>query len=427
LIFALITNGRELMRRLRWELLLLALVVVISMLPSGGVFRWSFRWLPFVHVVLAVCAAEALQRLPATRARWNPAACAVLLLLGTAALMWLSHAAGPFGWKLWLILLALAVTWGATEFLPVRAWAPAAITFASLLATYLCIPPNCGVPRYNFDQNLVRPEPLDPQRLYLSIYPPPERAFRADRDQAPSGHIVRPGSTPMWGALRFINGYSPIRPAGVAREFDVAIHGDLAEWSSGFLLNSEAGRNGLLADLGVDGIIVARDWWWFTPWPEREWELAITSPEGRVYHRRGAPLPRARVRPADDDDADADEADGEELAAAGSIRVVQDSRHQVVAEVTAAESGEPTRVTYSRPFFRGYRATLNGRALPVTSWRGLTPAVDLPAGESGRLVLQYRPRWLLIGGSAALASMALWIGAALSRLRAGARRSFQRD
>ena len=31
----------------------------------------------------------------------------------------------------------------------------------------------------------------------------------------------------MWAGLRFVNGYSPIRPAGVAREFASAIHGDV--------------------------------------------------------------------------------------------------------------------------------------------------------------------------------------------------------
>jgi len=55
-----------------------------------------------------------------------------------------------------------------------RAWAPPAVTFAVLLATYFCIPPNCGVPKYNFGQQLLDPAPLDRQRLYLSVYPEAE-------------------------------------------------------------------------------------------------------------------------------------------------------------------------------------------------------------------------------------------------------------
>jgi hypothetical protein len=60
-IAGVINRGRPFLRKVRWELLLLFLVLLLSMLPSAGVFRWSFRWLPFFHLILALCAAEALQ------------------------------------------------------------------------------------------------------------------------------------------------------------------------------------------------------------------------------------------------------------------------------------------------------------------------------------------------------------------------------
>src|SRR5207237_8427284 len=59
-------QSRSLFKKLRWELGLLVLVLLISMLPSANVFRWNFRWLPFFHLILALCAAEALQTLSAT-------------------------------------------------------------------------------------------------------------------------------------------------------------------------------------------------------------------------------------------------------------------------------------------------------------------------------------------------------------------------
>ena len=37
------------------------------MLPTANVFRWSFRWLPLVHLVLALCAAESLQLIGQSR------------------------------------------------------------------------------------------------------------------------------------------------------------------------------------------------------------------------------------------------------------------------------------------------------------------------------------------------------------------------
>ena len=62
LIAGLLWRARALVRQIKWELVLLLLVLLLSMLPTAGLFRWSFRWLPFFHLVLAICAAEALHR-----------------------------------------------------------------------------------------------------------------------------------------------------------------------------------------------------------------------------------------------------------------------------------------------------------------------------------------------------------------------------
>src|SRR5439155_1442361 len=135
LIGGLAWRGRLLVRQIKWELVLLLFVLLLSMIPTAGLFRWSFRWLPFFHLVLAVCAAEAL--------------------------------------------------------------------------------------------HLLKPGPLDPARLYLSIYPWAELTYCVSNKPQPVGEVLRPGSTPMWAGLHFINGYSPIRPTGVAREFATSIHGEI--------------------------------------------------------------------------------------------------------------------------------------------------------------------------------------------------------
>ena len=48
----------------------------------------------------------------------------------------------------------------------------------------------------------------------------------------------------MWAGLRFINGYSPIRAAGVAREFATSIHGEINPEVGSNLLNRQAGPEG---------------------------------------------------------------------------------------------------------------------------------------------------------------------------------------
>ncbi|HEX8898304.1 MAG TPA: hypothetical protein VF751_06380, partial [Chthoniobacterales bacterium] len=60
LIAGLVVLRRALLRRISWELGLLMIALILSMLPTANVFRWSFRWLPLVHLVLALCAAETL-------------------------------------------------------------------------------------------------------------------------------------------------------------------------------------------------------------------------------------------------------------------------------------------------------------------------------------------------------------------------------
>ena len=401
LLWGLWTQRRALTKRIGWELGLLAVVVCLAMLPTANVFRWSFRWLPFLHLVLALCAAETLREsVRLTRVRAAEWAVALLLLTGLA--MWTLGAAGRFGLWTWGTLTAVGALWVLLERTRFRPWAPAGITFLSLLATYLCIPPNLGVPKYNLDQKLTAPAPLDPARLYVSVYPPPEYAYRVEAKPGPVGLVVRPGSTSLWGGVRLLNGYSPIRPAGVARALDVAIHGELATWSAEQLLNYDAGPGGNPEIVGVDGIIVASEIE-LAPLPATEWELVHQSAEGRVYHRRGGALPRVQSWTTDP-------AQPDEKFALAEVEVLEDSRHQMRATVEVPAGGRPAYLTFSRPYFSGYQAWLQGQQLPVTSWRGMMPAVKVPAGASGELVLRYRPRWLVAGSMAALLSAVICLG-----------------
>ena len=401
LLAGLVACGRQLVRQIKWELILLLLVLLLAMLPTAGVFRWSFRWLPFFHLILAICAAEALRSLydsirPGSPA---PATTALVLVVLIAVTMSILNKDGQYAFPLTWIFLGLAALWFLLDVFfrnsEVRKWTPAAMTFVALLITYLCIPPNCGVPKYNLSQKLLEPAPLDPQRLYLSIYLWAEQTYRIEKKPQPVGQIVRPGSTSMWAGLHFINGYSPIRPAGVARKFYTAIHGEIDPATGMYLLNDQAGPDGELARIGVDGIVVAREADIF-PQPASEWELITAADEGRVFHRRGAPF--ARVRSV----TSIDSRPNEQFVAA-TISRVNDSRKRVALDVDVPSGDRPALLTFSRPYFRGYEARLGNQKLAVTSYRGLFPLVEVPTGAHGRLSLIYRPYWLILGGSAAIA------------------------
>lgn len=406
LIAGCVWRGRMLIMRLKWELVLLLLVLVLAMLPTAGLFRWSFRWLPFVHLVLAICAAEALQICPAsstfakaTAGKLTPAITAVAIVVLTAAAMLAFHTNGSYAFPLTWIFLGLGTLWCLLEFIlrhsGFHGWTPAVITFLALLMTYVCIPPNGGVPKYNLSQELLKPSPLDPHRLYLSIYPWAEEIYRIEAKPQPVGQILRLGSTSMWAGLRFINGYSPIRPAGVAREFHTAIHGEIDPAVGEYLLSDQADSDGQLALLGVDGIVVAREMN-FAPQPVSEWAQVVSTEEGRVFHRRGAPF--AHVRSV----TSIDSRPNEQFVPATILRV-NDSRNRVEADIDVPAGDQPALLSFSRPYFRGYQARLGNQKLTVSSYRGLFPLVEVPANTHGQLVLVYRPSWLIWGGSAAIA------------------------
>jgi hypothetical protein len=70
----------------------------------------------------------------------------------------------------------------------------------------------------------------------------------------------------------------------------------------------------------------------------------------------------------------------------------------VIAEVVSLDPTRPVLLAFSRAYFPGYHALLNGKRLPVTSLDGLAPTLHLAAGQSGRVELVYRPRAVTLGG-----------------------------
>ena len=401
LVAGLIRSPGSFVRRLKWELLLLFLLLLLAMIPMAGLFRWSFRWLPFFHLTLALCAAETLQRRP----RLAVGSTAFLLLILITIPMSLLNTGGPNGATLTWIYFQVAVIWALFElFLPIpkiREWAPPVATFAILFATYICVPTNCGVPKYNLSENLLKPEPLDPARLYLSIYQPPESNYRVEKKPQPFGQLVRPGSTSMWAGLHLVNGYSPILPAGVPREFDFRIHGELNLHEAEYLLWDSSQPDELLAQLGVDGIVVASDAG-INPALGGDWQLVQLNDEATVYHRVGAPLQRVRsvtqidFRP-------------NESFASATISGINDTRNHVTAEIDVPPNGPSALLTFSRPYFDGYQAKIGGRTLSVDSYHGLFPVVEVPAGTHGTLKLMYRPWWLVTGGALSMMCAAIWL------------------
>ena len=220
LIAGLVWRGRVLVRQIKWELVLLLLVLLLSMIPTAGLVSVEFS----LVAIFSFRSRDLRGRGPASAtgisdrgysgagSRRFGTAIAMLMLRynwfvrfsADVDLSWIGGVLVLFGSSRYAIL-------------NFRSWAPAAITFCALLATYLCIPTNGGVPSYNFSQELLKPAPLDPARLYLSVYPWAELTYCVSNKPQPVGQtFCGREAHSMWGGLRFHQWLQP-DPAGWRR------------------------------------------------------------------------------------------------------------------------------------------------------------------------------------------------------------------
>ncbi len=405
-------------RVLRWDLILLGTVVLLCVLPSPGMFRWSFRWLPLFHLVFGLVGARALHTVISRHGLlWlGNAGLWATALIGAAWLVMVATRtanADAITWYLPLWTLAIAVGWFLLAALLARRrqwalWVPVLVTFVSLWATYQHIYTNPGAPKYGLGPSLMRTAPLSPDRLYLSLYRQVDENYRDWQTPPDFGAVLRPGSTGMFAGIHTINGYSPIMPAGIGPYWNMETHGSIPGDVGRQLLRDQAGYLGLLADLGIDGIVIAHDY----PLedvrpPTDEWEAIFDSPEGTVYHRRGGPLPVFSVQPVMGDHIKSWAR--AYITTMSDVRLIENTRTRIVLDIKALHDDCAFWANFHRPYFPGYQATLDGVPVPVTGAAGQL-LVILSPDSKGRLVLEYRPS-AVVWGSAAAALGLLTMGA----------------
>ncbi len=464
--------GRGFVRRFRWELGLCLLPLVLALNPGLGNFRWSFRWLPLFFLAAAMLGAHALALLHARPAagpvepRPNPGTWATFLVLLAWALAWALNT-DPTAHTLWhgATLTAVCLLWATADrrCAPgpfARGWVPAAVVLMGAGLTCADMDRSLEVPAWE----LGPPPPLDPAVYYLSVHTRADaftdRPDRPLRSYTGAGADLLPGNFSMYAGFRLVNGYSPMKPQGLSEVFGFGSHGFLGVDAALFdettevpglasarhLLRREAGPDGLLGQMAVDGLIVADQFAADAAGLEAAgWRPAARVAGGQVFHRRGPPSPRVRavehaMRTGDRSTAAgllrrreepacpwvlfAPEAGpvAEPLAFAPAAVVPQwESRNAAAVDVTVPPSGADSLIAFARPWFPGYRAEFNGRPVAVEVVNLTMPTVRLPAGSAGTLVLMYRPRSLVVGcwiaGASCAAALALAIFAAGRRLR----------
>ena len=408
--WGLVHEGRRGLLRLKWEWGLLGLLLLLCLLPSAGVFRWSFRWLPLLHLVLGLIAADYGYRMnpdqesslrPAKVPRWLNAGLVGLCLLASSLLFQLSfrRSAEPMGYG-WLLLGLATVWWLAVAFKPdaatkpLRQWLPAGITLGSLLCLYLFVPADNAVPSFSLDQSLANPTPLTRTRTSFSAYLADDLADIAAATK-PAGQTIRPGNTAMFADLRLINGYSPIQPRGIASMLPFDTHGFLNPKAWVWLLNHALGQNDIFDQIGIDGLVVSHRAARLGLPPQDEWQLVQNTNEGLVFHRRG--------RAADQPTASLLTAIPAGTSELTRLPLAVSCRHEMAIEIPSVD--RPSLLIFHRPWYPGWQAHLNDQPLPVVAHQQVAIAVSLPPHATGRLVLHYRPPAFVYG--LPIASLAL--------------------
>ncbi len=328
---------------------------------------------------------------------------------GCAALAWLAMVTlhtqfqhDPLTNKLPPFTLGLGILWTVLAALPMRRARTLAVSGLVVLAamggTYRYMDTNPHLPIYPMPESLRRVAPLSPDRLYVSFYREADQFYRAWQTPPGFGSMVRMGSTGMIAGVHLINGYSPIMAAGAGKLLNVETHGNVPPPDGEDLLAENAkGSDGVLDELGVDGLIITHDYKLETRPSAAKWIEVLNTGEGSVYERREGPV--SDIREA---------GDPEPGVGPTKIHVVENSRLRVTADVETARGRRgPVVLSFRRPFFDGYHATLDGKTLAVSSLDGLMPTVTLPPDSRGRLVLWYRPRAVVLGAGLAATGLAL--------------------
>jgi hypothetical protein len=378
---------------------------LLSMSPTLGQIRWSFRWIPEFHFFLVLLTFWIIARertlLPGSAAApWPPlvggmgiTAFAFVLALQNSPALARLHAAflAAIG-----VLLLLCRTVGDRSH--GRRLAVFAAGHVVILGAIVVLWPANGAVRdwgmpaaKSFYAANAEATPLRQLFLFSEVVGPESRdpAWWAE---------VMPGNVGLLdGAAATLNGYSSIYPAGLTRalcfDYKSAACPDAARRL--FLRDVTTGSR-LVDLLGLDRIVVARN----TPheaafvrWKTDEWTRVATGKYTQTYERV-PPRPVGLVS-------------GVSWATPGVLLspAQQPTARKAIYNVRSVPTFAGGLVILARAWYPGYEARLNGRPLPVEAHLQTLPAVLLPPGASGVLEIDYWPAGLSAGLWAAAAAL----------------------
>jgi hypothetical protein len=314
----------------------------------------------------------------------------------------------------------------------------------NLLAAPLSDPTRDVTPRWSFDACTTLMGDVGRGRRHIGIYAVDnviDAKVSPVRGRLP---CLLPGNSGLLFGRPFVNGYSPVLPSGFHEILGMSVHGDLEPDAAHRLLGPWSEPGSLLDRWGVEFITIP-------DLPKRLKELeqsgwrrnAEQAGAWLLSKLRSEPLPLIEGIVPGATAATVGEtasqlaanrghewvytraAKATRFATPASLVLTHSSEIRIEADVSTAPGEEPALVLVRRAFFPGYEATLSGAPLRLGRADGVFVAVEVPAGRSGKLVIEYRPLGVRAGGVVAFTLgafgllLCLWVahGARLLRGR----------
>jgi hypothetical protein len=398
LVAAIAWTRRELVRAARWELLLAAIALLFATLPSVAPMRWSFRWLPLVHLGLGLAAARAADLLAAssrdtaTRAARNPG------VWGAALTLVVYFLAAANGFDLASKRVTLLVVWTALWAVLALAWTRSSRTLGTWAAALLVplfqvtafqVVDHRDAPVWRVHDDVLFAAPFDPARTYLVLQTKDDwwDAQHATRDGLDAS--LRPANIPMLAGLGFVNGYSPLKLRAIDDAFPMGLHGYVEPYVYRDVLEERARPGAMLDRLGIDGLVVGRGVGRASgldvaaTLESEGWVRRATLDAGDVFERPEPARPPA-FSPG-----------------GAALSNVTTSATRFGADVRNPDAEHDALVVVRRAAYPGYEATLDGSPLRIEPLEGILVAVRVPPAARGRLEVRYRPHGLARGAFAA--------------------------
>jgi hypothetical protein len=372
----------------------LVLFALLASAPGVWQFRWSFRFLPYLHLACAVVGAWALSQ-PAHC--WAPRR-VLLVVLGGALVAFLQapELAGAQGTVTLEVLLAAGL---ACRWLPRERRAALALMGASHIGLFATLtglaPTNDFVKEWRppVDRAAYSAPTLGSGDVTLNLFE--QELYNSPRasDLPPQVYTELPhGNTALLTGTSAMAGYSPMKPAGFGALCFTNIGATCVEGVAR-LLRPDPASGASALDLARITRVAAQP---------RAYAETFEAAAGPGWRRREG---KAAVF----FDRDPPVAFPGTISAAPTGVRFGGAQEGAQTGHYALSTGSGGHLVWARAWYPGYEASWKGAPLVIRVVNGLFPGVTLPMGEAGELTLRYVPRGLVPGLAVAGAAVLLLV------------------